>query len=96
MTRIGILGVNDLTETILVELYLLDPCAHVSLSSGDHERANLLARKFSCWIQDDVQAVINEADTIIITTGTSSSENQPEKIEYRKSPLIFFWKHGHQ
>ncbi|HCO1310430.1 hypothetical protein HV170_18365 [Citrobacter freundii] len=90
MTRIGILGVNDLTETILVELFRLDPCAHVFLSSGEHERANLLARKFPCWIQDDVQAVINEADIIIITTGTSSSENPPEKIEYRKSQLIFF------
>ncbi len=89
MTRIGILGVNDLTETILVELFRLDPCAHVFLSSGEHERANLLARKFPCWIQDDVQAVINEADIIIITPATSSSENTQEKLEYRKSQLVF-------
>jgi hypothetical protein len=57
MTRIGILGINDLTETFLVELFRLDPYAHVFLSAGDNERANLLARKFPCWIQDDVQSV---------------------------------------
>lgn len=90
MTRIGILGINDLTEGFLVELFRLYPHAHVFLSAGDSERANLLARKFPCWIQDDVQAVINEADTIIITTGTSSSENPHERLEYRKSQLVFF------
>ncbi|ELA2607406.1 MULTISPECIES: hypothetical protein [Enterobacteriaceae] len=90
MTRIGILGINDLTEIFLSELFRLDPHAYVFLSSGDHERANLLARKFPCWIQDDVQAVINEADTIIITTGTFSSKNPQEKLEYRKSQLVFF------
>lgn len=92
MTRIGIVEINDMTETFLSELFRLDPHAYVFLSSGDHECANLLARKFPCWIQDDVQAVINEADTIIITTGTSSSENPQEKFEYRKSQLVFFWE----
>ncbi|HDR2753254.1 TPA: hypothetical protein QCJ76_001825 [Enterobacter asburiae] len=90
MTRIGILGINDLTETFLVELFRLDPYAHVFLSAGDMEPANLLARKFPCWIQDDVQAVINEVDTVIITTGTSSAENPQERLEYRKSQLVFF------
>jgi hypothetical protein len=46
MTRIGILGINDLTETFLVELFRRDPHAHVFLSAEDNERANLLARKF--------------------------------------------------
>lgn len=90
MTRIGIVGINDLTEIFLSELFRLDPHAYVFLSSGDHERANRLARKFPCWIQDDVQAVINEADSIIITTGTSSAENPQERLEYRKSQLVFF------
>lgn len=88
MTRIGIVGINDLTETFLSELFRLDPHTYVFLSSREHERANLLARKFPCWIQDDVQAVINEADSIIITTGTSSAENPQERLEYRKSQLV--------
>jgi lipid A disaccharide synthetase len=89
MTRIGILGINDLTETFLSELFHLYPDANVFLSDWDSERANQLARKFPCWVQDDEQAVINEADAVIITSGTSYSEKKHEMIEYRKAQLVF-------
>jgi pyrroline-5-carboxylate reductase len=67
MTRIGILGINDLTETFLVELFRRDPYAHVFLSAEDNERANLLARKFPCWVQDNGQSVVDEADIVLIS-----------------------------
>ncbi|MCL6746872.1 hypothetical protein [Kosakonia sp. R1.Fl] len=89
MTRIGILGINDLTEIFLSELFRLDPHAYVFLTSGDSDHTDLLARKYPCWIQDDDQAVINEADTIIVMTGTTSAENSQERRKYRKSQLVF-------
>jgi hypothetical protein len=88
MTRIGILGVNDLTENFLVELFRLDPYAHVFLSAGETERANLLARKFPCWIQDNVQAVVDEADTVLITLEGIRSGNVQENTEYRPTQLV--------
>lgn len=89
MTRIGILGINDLAETFLSELFHLDPHAYVFLTSGDSDHTDLLARKFPCWTQDDDQAVINEADIIIVMTGTTSAENSQERRKYRKSQLVF-------
>ncbi|NTZ51537.1 hypothetical protein [Citrobacter gillenii] len=92
MTRIGILGVDDLTETFLVdflvELFRLDPCAHVFLSAGDFERANLLAIKFPCWVQDNCQSVVDEADTLIIFPQKISSDNVQEKTTYRQTQLV--------
>lgn len=88
MTRIGILGLNDLTETFLVELFRLDPYAHVFLSAEDNERANLLARKFPCWIQDNGQAVVDEADTVLITREFAGSGNMQGKCEYRHTQLV--------
>lgn len=84
MTRIGILGINDLTEIFLVELFRLDPHAHVFLSAADKELANLLARKFPCWIQDNGQSVVDEADIILI----SHERIRLEKIEYQQTQLV--------
>jgi hypothetical protein len=84
MMRIGILGINDLTETFLADVFRLDPCAHVFLSAEDSERANILARKFPCWIQDNEQAVVNEADIVLITRDTTRSG----KFEYRQTQLV--------
>ena len=88
MTRIGILGLDELIETFLVELFRLDPCAHVFLSDGDSERANLLAIKFPCWVQDDCQSVVDEADILIISPHKISSDNVQEKINYRQTQLV--------
>lgn len=84
MARIGILGINDLTETFLVELFRRDPHAHVFLSAEDNERANLLARKFPCWVQDNGQSVVDEADIVLISHQRSRSEN----IEYQQTQLV--------
>lgn len=91
MTRIGILGINDQVDTFLSTLFRLDPHAYVFLTSEDPERTNFLARKFPCWILDDDQAVINEADIIIVMTGITSAKTVQEKRVYRKSHLVFFW-----
>ncbi len=88
MTRIGILGLDELTETFLVELFRLDPCAHVFLSNGDSEWANLLAIKLPCWVQDDCQSVVDEADILIISPHKISSDNVQEKINYRQTQLV--------
>lgn len=88
MTRIGILGINDLTEIFLTELFRLDSYAHVFLSAEDSEHANRLARKFPCWIQDNGQDVVNEADIILITRDTVRTGNIYEKLEYRQTQLV--------
>ncbi|PWW10656.1 hypothetical protein [Mangrovibacter plantisponsor] len=88
MTRIGILGINNLTESFLVELFRLDPCAHVFLSAGDSEQVSQLARKFPCWVQDNCQSVVDEADTLIISLQKISSDNIQENIKYRQTQLV--------
>lgn len=88
MTRIGILGINDLTEIFLSTLFHLAPDAHVFLSAGEAERANLLARKFPCWIQDNNQAVVDETDTVLTTQQITRSGNVEERIEYRQTQLV--------
>ncbi|MBS1204756.1 MAG: hypothetical protein H6R25_1655 [Proteobacteria bacterium] len=92
MTRIGILGINDLTETFLVELFRLDPYVHVFLSAGDMERANRLARKFPCWILDTGQAVVDEVDTVLITQEIVRPGNVQENIEYRQTQLVLLFE----
>lgn len=88
MVRIGILGIDDLTETFLAELFRLYPHAHVFLSAGDAESANLLARKFPCWIQDNWQAVADEADIILVTWDITRSDSIQKIIEYRQTQLV--------
>lgn len=84
MTRIGILGINDLTEIFLVEFFRREPHAHVFLSAEDNERANLLARKFPCWVQDNGQSVVDEADIVLISHENIRSEN----IVYQQTQLV--------
>ncbi|APG16736.1 hypothetical protein A3780_03880 [Kosakonia radicincitans] len=88
--RIGILGITDLTETLLAGLFRLAPDAHVFLLADSFHRAEDLARQFPCWILDNDRAVIDEADMILVSTTTSTAEHSQQSTTYRPSQTVVY------
>lgn len=88
--RIGILGITDLTETLLAGLFRLAPDAHVFLLADSLHRAEDLARQFPCWILDNDRAVIDEADMILVSATASTAEPSQESTAYRPSQTVVY------
>lgn len=56
MKRIGVLGVDALSEKLIAGFFQAETGAQVFLSPANSERAQRLARKFPCWTLDNHQA----------------------------------------
>lgn len=88
--RIGILGITDLTETLLAGLFRLAPDAHVFLCADSLHRAEDLARQFPCWILDNDRAVIDEADLIVVSSAARAAEHHQQVATYRPSQTVVY------
>ncbi|MDS7878147.1 hypothetical protein [Klebsiella pasteurii] len=58
MKRIGVLGVDALSEKLIAGFFQAETGAQVFLSPANSERAQRLAREFPCWTLDNHQAVL--------------------------------------
>lgn len=88
MKRIGILGVNALSEKMVRGLFQAVPDVQVFLSPGNSERAQKLAREYPCWTLDNHQAVIDEVDVIIIDVYPSDLEELANCVRLRSSQTL--------
>ena len=88
MKRIGILGVDALTEKLIRGFFQAAPDAQVFLFPANSERAQRLAREFPCWTQDNHQAVIDEADVIIISVNPDTLNELARGVRLRDSHTL--------
>jgi pyrroline-5-carboxylate reductase len=65
---IGIIGVGHLAANLVAGLKRDDPGLDVMLSPRNRERATDLAERFGCRIAEDNAAVVDAADTVVIST----------------------------
>lgn len=88
MKRIGVLGVDALSEKLIAGFFQAETGAQVFLSSANSERAQRLARKFPCWTLDNHQAVIDEADVIIISVNPDTLNELARGVRLRDSHTL--------
>lgn len=88
MKRIGILGVDALTEKLIAGFFHAIPDAQVFLSPANSERAQRLAREFPCWTLDNHQAVIDEVDVIIISVAPDNLNELARGVQLRNSQTL--------
>ena len=88
MKRIGILGVDALTEKLIAGFFQAVPDAQVFLSPANSERAQSLAREFPCWTLDNPQAVIDEVDIIIISVAPDTLSELSGGVKLRNSQIL--------
>lgn len=88
MKKIGILGVDALTEELIRGVFQAVPDAQVFLSPGNSERAQRLAREFPCWTQDNDQAVIDEVGIIIISVDPDTLNELSNSLQLRNSQTL--------
>lgn len=67
MCRIGFIGLNSLSESIIMAIFRAMPETQVFLYPSDCSRVQKLATAFSCWSLDDYQSVSEEAEIIILS-----------------------------
>jgi len=72
MQRIGILGIDAVTEELIRGLFQAVPDVQVFIWPGNSERAQKLAQEFPCWTMGNQQSVIDEADVIIISVANDA------------------------
>ncbi|WP_413722571.1 NAD(P)-binding domain-containing protein [Sodalis sp. RH23] len=88
MSRIGILGVDALSEKIITALFLAVPDLQVFLSPGNGERAQRLARAFPCWTLDDHQAVTDEVEIIILSVAPHALADMAKQLKMRSTQTL--------
>ncbi|MFZ4257154.1 NAD(P)-binding domain-containing protein [Raoultella terrigena] len=88
MKRIGILGVDALTEKLIRGFFQAAPDAQVFLFPANSERAQRLAREFPCWTQDNHQAAIDEVDVIIISVAPDTLNELSGSVQLRNSQTL--------
>ncbi|AZE55558.1 Pyrroline-5-carboxylate reductase [Pseudomonas synxantha] len=66
MLSIGILGVGELTEKVVIGLRRGGFSGRVLLSPRNHERARQLGRAWACEVVADNQSVVDQADLLFL------------------------------
>ncbi|MGZ9706518.1 pyrroline-5-carboxylate reductase family protein [Pseudomonas sp. GNP013] len=66
MLNIGILGVGELTEKVVIGLRRSGFTGQILLSARNHERAQALANRCACEVMADNQAVVDGSDLLFL------------------------------
>lgn len=88
MKRMGILGVNTHTESLIRELFKAIPDAQIFLSPGSSESAQILAREFPCWTLDSHQALVDEVDIIFINADRNALHELSRSLTLHRSHTL--------
>lgn len=88
MKRIGILGVDALTEQLVRGFFRARPDAQVFLYPGKSRIAQMLAGEFPCWTLDSPGSVIDEADVVIINAGPEALYELAKHLQLRSSQTL--------
>ncbi|MFL1386128.1 NAD(P)-binding domain-containing protein [Pseudomonas tritici] len=98
MLTIGILGVGELTEKVVMGLRCGGFTGRVLLSPRNHERAQQLSRECACEVMADNQQVVDEADLLFLGVRPEVVEQLSNEIQLKPRQtlvsLVAGLKHG--
>ncbi|WP_105635271.1 hypothetical protein [Cronobacter dublinensis] len=82
MKRIGFLGLNKLSESIVKAIYRTVPETQVFLYPSDCSNVQKLAKAYPCWTLNDCQSVSEESEIIIFSTPLCDLKAFSEKLKF--------------
>lgn len=85
---IGILGVGELTEKLVMGLIKGTPEQKIVLSPRSSDRVNLLLHNTECSAGKSNQDVVNQADIVIIGVRPDSLQQLAEEVSLRPDQLL--------
>nr|WP_314567343.1 NAD(P)-binding domain-containing protein [uncultured Pseudomonas sp.] len=83
MLKIGILGVGELTEKVVIGLRRGGFTGRVLLSARNHERAQQLSRQCACEVMAANQQVVDEADLLFLGVRPEVVEQLSNEIQLK-------------
>ncbi len=88
MLKIGILGVGELTEKLVIGLRRGGFAGRVLLSPRNHERAQQLSRQCACEVMADNQQVVDESDLLFLGVRPEVVEQLSNEIQLKPQQTL--------
>ena len=88
MQRIGVLGVGELTEKVVIGLRRSGFEGEISLSPRNKERATALADAQACTVMDSNQGVADRSDVLILGVRPDAVESVASEITLRPDQTL--------
>ena len=88
MHNLGILGVGELTEKVVIGLRRAGYKGNIYLSPRNHERATALAEHCRCEPMESNQAVVDRADWLLLGVRPDTVESVAGEVTLRSGQLL--------
>lgn len=88
MLKIGILGVGELTEKVVIGLRRSGFGGRVLLSPRNHERAQQLAEPWDCEVMADNQQVVEGADLLVLGVRPEVVDQLSAEVQLRAGQTL--------
>ena len=86
--KIGILGVGELTEKLVIGLRRSGFCGRLLLSPRNHERAQQLAEQWDCEVMADNQQVVDGADLLVLGVRPEVVDQLSNEVQLRPEQTL--------
>jgi pyrroline-5-carboxylate reductase len=86
--KIGILGVGELTEKVVIGLRRSGFGGRVLLSPRNHERAQQLAEQWDCEVMADNQQVVDGADLLVLGVRPEVVDQLSNEVQLRPEQTL--------
>jgi len=83
MRRIGFIGLNALSESIIMAIFRTMPEMQVFLYPSGCSRVQKLATAFPCWTLDDCQSLSEETEIIILSPSHCNLNSISQSLRLR-------------
>lgn len=83
MCRIGFIGLNELSESIIMAIFRAMPETQVFLYPSDCRHVQKLATAYPCWTLDDCQSLSEEAEIIILSPSRYNLNSLSQSLHLR-------------
>ncbi|QZP23922.1 NAD(P)-binding domain-containing protein [Pseudomonas sp. DR208] len=86
--KIGILGVGELTEKVVIGLRRSEFGGRVLLSPRNHQRAQQLAEQWDCEVMADNQQVVDGADLLVLGVRPEVVDQLSNEVQLRPEQTL--------
>jgi pyrroline-5-carboxylate reductase len=86
--KIGILGVGELTEKVVIGLRRSGFGGRVLLSPRNHQRAQQLAEQWDCEVMADNQQVVDGADLLVLGVRPEVVDQLSDEVQLRPEQTL--------
>lgn len=80
MSRVGFIGLDELSEGLIMAIYSALTETQVFLYPSDCSHVQKLARVYPCWTLNDFQSVSEESDIIFLSTAFNNLTQVSESL----------------